>query len=122
KPDEAAESAGFYWVKRQFGTLSAHAPEAAPMYADQPSPNIRVAVQTNQGEKAYYSNETARKTAAMVNIPGAVYDARYTVNGLTDRFCAYANALVVLTDTPSFPDASGSSNDLPENFQRRKPW
>lgn len=43
-------------------------------------------------------------------------------NGLTDRFCAYANALVVLTDTPSFPDEIGSKRDLPENFQRRKSW
>ena len=57
----------------------------------------------------------------MVNIPGAVYGA-HSINGLPDRYCAYANALVVLTDLPAFPDAHGVAGERPEHFQRREPW
>ena len=82
--DDATQSAGFYWIKNQFGANSPHVDETASYYADQFSPNVRVVVSTNAGDKAYYSNEAARKTAAIVNIPGAVHNAqRYSVNGLT---------------------------------------
>lgn len=80
------------------------------------------AVTIAHGERVYYSNETARKTAAMVNIPGGVYAEKYKVNNLTDRYGAYSNALVLLTDSPSFPDARGVAKERPDNFQRREPW
>jgi hydroxyethylthiazole kinase len=121
KPDDAAQSAGFYWIKLQFGSSSPHARETALQYADELNPNERHSVSVVHGQQVYYSNETARRTAAMVNIPGAVY-GNYSVNGLTERYSAYANALVVLTDTPSFPDAHGVAKGWPDNFQRRAPW
>ncbi|KUY84335.1 peptidoglycan DD-metalloendopeptidase family protein [Burkholderia sp. RF4-BP95] len=120
-PDDAAQSAGFYWTKFQFSSSSPHATETALQYADELHPNVRHSVSVVHGQQVYYSNETARRTAAMVNIPGAVY-GHYSVNGLTDRYSAYANALVVLTDTPSFPDAHGVAKEWPENFQRRTSW
>ncbi|WP_287191407.1 hypothetical protein [Paraburkholderia sp.] len=120
-PDDAAQSAGFYWVRTQFSAHSDHAKETAQEYADQASPNVRVVATTANGEHVYYRNETARRTAAMVNIPGAVYGA-HPVNGLSERYCVYANALVVLTDTPAFPDAHGVASEWPEHFERREPW
>jgi hypothetical protein len=35
-------------------------------------------------------------------------------------FGSFVNALVVLTDTPSFPDSSGLAQSLPEDFVRRE--
>lgn len=42
-----------------------------------------------------------------------------SVNGIVARYQAYANALVVLADWTSFPDASGHAQELPEEFVRR---
>jgi hydroxyethylthiazole kinase len=120
-PDDAAQSAGFYWVKTQFGLHSEHAKETAQEYADQASPNVRTVATVAHGEHIYYHNETARRTAAMVNIPGAVYGT-YSVNSLPERYCVYTNALMVLTDIPAFPDARGVTGERPECFQRREPW
>ena len=120
-PDDAAQSAGFYWVKPQFGATSPHGGETAQRYADQPNPSIRVAVDTMHGVKLYYINETARKVAAMVNVPGAVYNEKYTVNGMSERFCAYTNGLVVLSDIAYFHDLQGVKTE-PEQFERRRPW
>jgi hypothetical protein len=93
----------------------------SPEYSDKASPNVRAVATVAHGEHVYYRNETARRTAAMVNIPGAVYGA-HSINGLPERYCAYANALVVLTDIAAFPDAHGIAGEQPEHFQRREPW
>jgi hypothetical protein len=66
-PDDAAQSAGFYWVKTQFGAHSEHAKETALGYSDQDNTNIRCVATVAHGEHVYYRNETARRTAAMVN-------------------------------------------------------
>jgi hypothetical protein len=100
---------------------SEHAKETAQEYADQASPNVRTVVVVAHGERVYYQNETARKTAAMVNIPGAVYGT-HSINGLPERYCAYANALMVLSDMPAFPNARGGVDERPQYFQRREPW
>src|SRR5260370_30681027 len=44
RTDDAAQSAGFYWIKRQFGASSAYAQDTASLYADQASPNVRIIV------------------------------------------------------------------------------
>jgi hypothetical protein len=120
-PDDAAQSAGFCWVKTQFSARSEHAAETALEYSDQASPNVRISATVAHGEHSYYRNETARRTAAMVNVPGAVYGT-HTINSLSDRYCAYVNALVVLVDMPTFPDAHGFAGERPEHFQRRESW
>jgi hydroxyethylthiazole kinase len=120
-PDDAAQSAGFYWVKRHFDQRSPHARETALQYSDEINPNVWTTAATTHGQAVYYRNDTARKTAAMVNIPGAVYGS-HAINALTERYSAYANALVVLTDTPSFPDEHNAPQAWPEHFQRRAPW
>ncbi|MFJ4294309.1 hypothetical protein ACIP1U_31805 [Cupriavidus sp. NPDC089707] len=117
--DEASESAGFYWTKYHLG--GKHQTETASLFADNSTPNVRIVVKTSSGNKAYYSNETARRTAAIVNIPKAVY-SNSNINGMTERYRVYANALVVLTDTPKFPSADGIIREIPDDFTRRKPW
>jgi hypothetical protein len=115
--DDVAQSAGFYWIFPQFRKPEHHA-ERTSYYADAPSANVRVA----QGSHAYYSNESARKVAAYVNIPGAIYGTS-KVNNLPERYSCYANALVVLADTPVFPAAHGQQNgEVPEGFTLRYPW
>jgi hypothetical protein len=119
--DDAAESTGFYWVKTQFSAHSVHVKETAQEYADHASPNMRTVVTVAHSEHICYRNETARRTAAMVNIPGAVYGT-HQINALTERYCVYANALMVLTNSPVFPDVHGIAATRPEHFQRREPW
>jgi len=118
QPDDASQSAGFYWIQPKFGN-SDHCAERASWYADTPSSNARVAA----GSHAYYSNESARKVAAYVNVPGAIYKPeKYKVNNLLERYSCYANALVVLSDTPAFPKANGRDEETPEDFELRQSW
>ncbi|MNM96613.1 hypothetical protein D3C81_1090970 [compost metagenome] len=117
--DEASQSAGFYWTKYHLD--GKHRTETASLFADKESPNIRIVVNTSTGSRVYYSNETARRTAALVNIPKAVY-GNYEIIGMTERYRVYANALVILTDTPQFPSANGGIHEIPDDFKRRSPW
>ena len=115
--DDATQSAGFYWIMPQFSAKSEHYAERTSFYADTPAPNVRLV----QGKHVYYSNESARRVAAYVNIPGAIYQ-QHTVNNLPERYSCYANALVVLTDTPVFEDVRGRDDEVPDSFVLRESW
>ncbi len=117
--DEASQSAGFYWTKYHLD--GKHRTETASLFADKESQNVRIVVNTSTGRRVYYSNETARRTAAIVNIPAAVY-GNFEINNMTERYRVYANALVILCDTPQFSSANGAIHDVPDDFTRRRPW
>ena len=73
--------------------------------------------------KVDYSCESFGQVAATVNFGHAVSDARRiaSVNGIVARYQAYTNALMVLADRVKFPDARGESQDMPENYEPRRP-
>ena len=58
--------------------------------------------------------------AATVNVghPSTNYGAVY---GVQARFQAYTAAMVVLGDSPGFPDATGQLQPTPEGWIRRVP-
>jgi len=57
---------------------------------------------------------------ALGNVPLLI--RTYSLNNFPERYGAYANALMVLTDIPAFPDAHGVADKRPEHLQRREPW
>ena len=118
QPDDASQSAGFYWIQPKFGNPD-HCAERASWYAETPNENLRVAA----GGHAYYSNESARKVAAYVNVPGSIYKPeKYKVNNVPERYSCYANALVILADAPNFQQKGGRNAETPDDFELREPW
>ncbi|MEO7057663.1 MAG: hypothetical protein ABI281_08040, partial [Caldimonas sp.] len=68
-----------------------------------------------------YENVSFRRVACLINLPAAVNNANPNLNGLVDRYAAFANAQVVLFDGPRFPDVQGRLQFLPEGFTPRRP-
>jgi hypothetical protein len=101
-----ADSAGFYWAKLKIAS-----------HADGEHVVERCPVATNLGAKVYYRSPAFWRASAAVNLPGAV-DSLYSrsLNGFDSRCCAYAVALVILTDC-HLPDARGmKSISYPEGY------
>jgi hypothetical protein len=120
----AAQSAAAYWVwpnKSAPTTARPNRPQvdSANRYADVPEANQRRVIATNRGNKVWYYNQSFTDCAAAVNYPGTVGSTRPSMNGLVDRSTAFVNALIVLTDTPTFPSAANVPQPLPENFDRQ---
>ncbi|WP_415772284.1 hypothetical protein [Pseudomonas sp. LB3P38] len=108
---DAALSAGAYWAWT-----------GAAKFADKTPVMKRVPIQVGTSQHVYYSCESFGQVAATVNFGRPVADpgSINRVNGITARFQAYTNALTVLTEQMSYPDASGKLKEQPENFKPRR--
>ncbi|WP_440466415.1 hypothetical protein ACKI1H_22690 [Pseudomonas sp. YH-1] len=121
---QACHSAGAYWIWPDKSTPTSNNPSLpqvgnANRFSDIPSANNRRQIQTNNGSKIWYFNQSFTDTATAVNYPAATGSASPNMNGLVDRSTAYTNAIMVLSDTPRFEGANGEHTDTPEDFQRR---
>lgn len=121
---QACHSAGAYWIWPDKSTPTSNNPSLpqvgnANRFSDIPSTNNRRQIQTNNGSKIWYFNQSFTNTATAVNYPAATGSASPNMNGLVDRSTAYTNAIMVLSDTPRFELANGGHTDTPEDFQRR---
>ncbi|SPA51201.1 hypothetical protein [Cupriavidus taiwanensis] len=68
----------------------------------------------------FYENVSFRRASCLVNLPNHLERANPSLNGLVDRYHAYAYAQVLLFDQPQFPDASGTLQFKPEEYQWKK--
>ncbi|WP_370599690.1 hypothetical protein [Pseudomonas nitroreducens] len=121
---QACHSAGAYWVWPDKSNPSTNNPSLPQVgnsnrFADIPAQNNRRQIQTNNGIKTWYYNQSFTNTATAVNYPTATGTASPNMNGLVDRSTAYTNAIMVLSDAPRFEMPNGTSIDTPEDFQRR---
>ena len=105
---DSADAAGAYWAWTQ-----------AAQHADEAPVNIRK-TQSAGKMHVYYSSEGMGKVAATVNF-GHSSENYAHVNGIVARFQAYTACQMILLDNPSFPDAKGSSQPIPENYTQRRP-
>ncbi len=92
----------------------------AAIHADTEPVNLRAFKTVDGQSKVYYTCQGMGCVAATVNVgqPSANYAH---INGIVARFQAYTTGQVVLLDTPTFPDAQGQPQPLPENYQPRRP-
>ncbi|WP_156882727.1 hypothetical protein [Pseudomonas sp. CF161] len=67
----------------------------------------------------FYENKFFRRVSCLINLPGHINGTDPQLNGLVDRYYAYAYAQVLLLDHPVFPDASGKLVFLPDGYQLR---
>jgi len=111
EPLDAAHSAGAYWMWTE-----------AARFADKTPSNERKTQPIGKTSHTYYRCESFGQVAATVNFgsPRSNTTDIDKVNGIVARFQSYSNALVVLTDTPRFPDKDGSDQVLPEDFEPRR--
>ncbi|GAA0771432.1 hypothetical protein LRH25_14415 [Ideonella azotifigens] len=121
----AAHSAGAYWVWPNKSVPTAQTPnrpqvDSANKYADVTAANQRRTIATTAaGNKSWYYNQSFTNCAAAVNYPATVTQNPPDMNGLVDRSTAFANALMVLDDMATFPDAQGTPQRIPADFVRR---
>ena len=113
---EAAESAGAYWAWMQ-----------ANKEADDISPNQRITLtldaesQVNPGSSVtIYENKAFRRVSCLINLPSKIDHSDPPLNGLTDRYSAYAVAQLVLLDTAQFPQSNEALSFAPESFASRR--
>jgi predicted chitinase len=98
----AADSAGAYWAWS--GAMS---------FADQVPVLSRETEAVGTGHKPYYSCQSFGQVAATVNL-GSPSNHLSGVNGLVERYQAYAGALLIFEDRIPFPDAGGTLHDVPD--------
>ena len=108
---DAANSAGVYWAWSS-------ASKSADAFILQPQ-NTRRQVNTGQGVKYYYENQAFGSVAGTVNT-GSPSSSYSSIWGVQARFQAFANAQVVLLDTPAFEHTDGVTRDIPQGFERRE--
>ncbi|KQR87224.1 hypothetical protein ASG35_24230 [Burkholderia sp. Leaf177] len=108
---ERSDSAGAYWAWTE-----------ASRFADRPSKMERAGKLVEGGRGIYYKNQSFGQVAATVNFGSPVSNIASVerVNGIVARYQGFTNALVVLADTPQFPDGAGRLLSIPESFERRK--
>jgi hypothetical protein len=107
-----ANTAGAYWAWSK-------ASKAADGYSIDYTNTLKT-VTTNVGAKRYYENTPFGKVAATVNV-GAPSSNFASIWGVQARFMAFANAQVILLDTPVFPQVDGTSHSTPQDFIVRRP-
>ncbi|MBK5558437.1 hypothetical protein JFV28_21590, partial [Pseudomonas sp. TH05] len=112
KKYDSADSAGYYWSMNK-----------ANREADVASSNTRhpFTLHTSSeqwpGQRfTFYENVSFRRVSCLINLPGHINRTDPQLNGLVDRYHAYAYAQVLLLDQSIFPDASGVMQFLPENY------
>jgi hypothetical protein len=107
-----ANTAGTYWAWSM-------ASKAADEYLTDSTNTIKT-VTTNLGVKHYYENIPFGKVAATVNV-GRPSSNFASIWGVQARFMAFANAQVILLDTPVFPQSNASNLTTPQDFVVRRP-
>jgi len=124
---DPVDSAGCYWSQAHGDKQTT---ECANYFADQMSLHVlerRTRNTVEAGSKIYYRSMAFWHTTASVNLPGHVSftdydDGKYKgLNGFTDRCCAYAHCLALLTEK-KFPSNSNPSQiilEFPEGYERR---
>jgi len=117
RPYDAADSAGTYWSWNK-ANAEADVVAASTRRVITLAPRSQVMAGRTIG---IYENAPFRRVACLINLPGAINRADPQLNGLVDRYTAYANAQVVLFDTPRFPSAQGRDESVPEDFSPRRP-
>ena len=102
--------------------------DAANAEADRPSANTRRGVGLAptsplrpRGSIGIYENVAFRRIACLINLPASVNSNNPQLNGLVDRYSAFANAQMVLYDLTAFPNAQGQMESAPEDFSPRRP-
>jgi hypothetical protein len=107
-----ANTVGAYWAWSK-------ASKAADGYLTDSTNTIKT-LTTNLGAKRYYENIPFGKVAATVNV-GSPSSNFASIWGVQARFMAFANAQVILLDTPVFPQTDGTSQSTPQDFVVRRP-
>ncbi|MCO4863979.1 M23 family metallopeptidase [Cupriavidus sp. WGlv3] len=112
----AADSAGHYWLKNR-----------ANEELDTIKPNYRHAFSVHfssqlrrQDAFVFYENASFRRASCIVNLPGHLSRKNPQLNGLVDRYHAYAYAQVLLFDYPTFPDRAGIVQFKPEDYEWKR--
>ncbi|SCB36765.1 hypothetical protein [Cupriavidus alkaliphilus] len=116
EPYDAADSAGYYWLVNR-------ADEEADKYAasTQRAFHIHFSSPLRKRESfVFYENVSFRRVACIVNLPGHLSRENPSLNGLVDRYHAYAYAQVLLFDHPTFPDRAGVLRLKPDDYEWRK--
>ena len=115
--EDASDSAGAYWAWND-----------ANRDADAVGMNTRRTVSLSERSQmmpgqimTVYENIPFRRVACLINLPNSRSNADPQLNGLVDRYTAYANAQFVLFDAAQFPDPQGIPQSLPEDFSPRRP-
>lgn len=105
--------AGYYWAMNR-----------ANYEADKASPNTRHSFNLHSTSQllrnrpfAFYASASFRRVSCLINLPGHINREDPKLNGLVDRYHAYAYAQVLLLDQPAFPDSGGAQQFLPEDYQ-----
>ncbi|SOY70370.1 M23 family metallopeptidase [Cupriavidus taiwanensis] len=113
---EAADSAGYYWLLNR-----------ANEEADEYTPNKRRTFNIHfssrlkkQEPYVFYENVSFRRVACTVNLPDHLGRDNPALNGLVDRYHAYAYAQVLLFEHPTFPDGAGMEQIKPEDYGWKK--
>jgi hydroxyethylthiazole kinase len=111
KSHDAAMSAGAYWVWT-----------GAAQFADKSPILVRDTEQVGTKNYVYYRCESFGQVASTVNYGRPMPDPSKIKNvyGIVTRYQAYTNALTVLTEMMSYPDAAGKLNEKPEDFKSRR--
>ncbi|WP_341727361.1 hypothetical protein [Pseudoxanthomonas putridarboris] len=52
----------------------------------------------------------------MINLPAAIENQNPPLNGLVDRYHAFAYAQALLYESPAFPDAQGQMQWRPDDY------
>jgi hypothetical protein len=107
-----ANTAGAYWAWSK-------ASKAADGYLTDSTNTIKT-LTTNLGSKHYYENIPFGKVAATVNV-GSPSSNFSSIWGVQARFMAFANAQVILLDTPVFPHSDSTNQNTPQDFVIRRP-
>lgn len=122
----AAHSAGAYWVWDNKSSPTQDRPnrpqvDNANKYADSPANNQRRTISTgSNGTKVWYYNQSFTNSATAVNYPASTGQNPPNMNGLVDRSVAFINALIVLSELPTFEDNQQGISFIPENFEHRR--
>ncbi|CAH0147047.1 putative chitinase [Pseudomonas frederiksbergensis] len=111
KGHDAAMSAGAYWAWT-----------GAAQFADKSPVLVRDTEQVGTKNYVYYTCESFGQVASTVNYGRPMPDPSKikSVYGIVTRYQAYTNALTVLTELMSYPDAVGKLNEKPEDFKPRR--
>jgi hypothetical protein len=83
---------------------------------------VRDTEQVGTKNYVYYTCESFGQVASTVNYGRPMPDPSKikSVYGIVTRYQAYTNALTVLTELMSYPDAVGKLNEKPEDFKPRR--
>ncbi|SPA27406.1 conserved hypothetical protein [Cupriavidus taiwanensis] len=113
---DAADSAGYYWLEK-----GANKEADKDAVSKRRTFNIHFTSQQRKRDLfVFYENVSFRRASCLVNLPNHLERANPSLNGLVDRYHAYAYAQVLLFDQPQFPDASGTLQFKPEEYQWKK--